>query len=338
MSPSEADEYRHGTDLFIEGFSLSSDEVAGLLEQVENDPGDLDSRLMLVSHFQIASEMSGRSCVAHLKLVLWLVSRHSGAKWADSPHLEIDQRIDPNGFAAVRARWLEQVDAQPTSARVRANAAAFVGGFDNALAERLLEEAKSLEPDEAEWPRQLGHFHGLQLMWLEGEERRNLAKLALAEYERAFALTDDEMGRYTMLDDLGMLALDAGDDQKAERFAKQLLAISQAPEGNWNSGNAVHKGSIILGRVALRAGDIESARVKLLEAGKTSGSPNLDSFGPNMSLAKELIERGERDVVIEYFRLCRRFWIGDEPDAALDEWTAIVATGGMPQFGANLHY
>ena len=90
--------------------------------------------------------------------------------------------------------------------------------------------------------------------------------------------------------------------------------------------------------MALRAGDIETAKVKLLEAAKTDGSPQLNSFGPNMSLAKELIELGERDVVLVYFELCRRFWTGDGHGAVLDEWSAIVAAGGMPRFGANLRY
>jgi hypothetical protein len=55
-----------------------------------------------------------------------------------------------------------------------------------------------------------------------------------------------------------------------------------------------------------------------------------------MRLAKDLLEKGERDVVLEYFALCRRFWKSGADD--LDTWTADVQAGRLPAFGANLVY
>ena len=81
---------------------------------------------------------------------------------------------------------------------------------------------------------------------------------------------------------------------------------------------------------------MDDAKRHLLEAGKSPGSPQMDSFGPNMSLAKDLIEKGERDVVVEYFGLCRTFWKMDR--GRLDEWTQTVKAGKTPNFGANLVY
>lgn len=72
----------------------------------------------------------------------------------------------------------------------------------------------------------------------------------------------------------------------------------------------------------------------LLEAGRTPGSPQLSSFGPNMQLARELLEAGETRPVLEYFELCRKFW----PSPALDAWAAEVRAGQIPEFGANLKY
>lgn len=62
----------------------------------------------------------------------------------------------------------------------------------------------------------------------------------------------------------------------------------------------------------------------------------MDTFGPNMSLAKDLLEKGERDTVLQYFELCRRFWKMDH--GQLDEWTRQVKAGKVPRFGANLVY
>ncbi|MEM8947647.1 MAG: RNA polymerase subunit sigma-24, partial [Planctomycetota bacterium] len=65
-------------------------------------------------------------------------------------------------------------------------------------------------------------------------------------------------------------------------------------------------------------------------------SPQMDSFGPNMTLAKELLEKGEKEVVLEYFELCRTFW--DMGHGRLDQWAKDVKAGNTPVFGPNLLY
>jgi hypothetical protein len=86
----------------------------------------------------------------------------------------------------------------------------------------------------------------------------------------------------------------------------------------------------------VREGRIADAKRYLLEAGKNPGSPVLGSFGPNMSLAKDLLDKGQRDVVLEYFELCRKFWKMDR--GRLDQWSQEVKDGKTPDFGANLDY
>ena len=62
----------------------------------------------------------------------------------------------------------------------------------------------------------------------------------------------------------------------------------------------------------------------------------MDTFGPNMSLARDLLEQGEKGVVLEYFELCRNFWKMHR--GRLDAWATTVNDGGMPDFGGNLLY
>ena len=74
----------------------------------------------------------------------------------------------------------------------------------------------------------------------------------------------------------------------------------------------------------------------LRASGETPGSPVLGSFGPNMSLAKDLLEHGETEAVLAYFERCRAFWkMGGE---RLDAWSKEVRAGLIPNFGANLRY
>jgi hypothetical protein len=83
-------------------------------------------------------------------------------------------------------------------------------------------------------------------------------------------------------------------------------------------------------------GRVGDAVTYLQASGQTPGSPVLDSFGPNMSLAKDLLERGETEAVLHYFEACRAFWKmgGDR----LDAWSKEVQAGNIPNFGANLRY
>ena len=71
--------------------------------------------------------------------------------------------------------------------------------------------------------------------------------------------------------------------------------------------------------------------------GGKSKTPALDSFGPNMTLAKELLQEGERDVVLEFFELCSEFWKTGR-EGRLTEWSNAVKEGKIPDFGANLYY
>src|SRR5262249_20942154 len=142
--------------------------------------------------------------------------------------------------------------------------------------------------------------------------------------------------RWLALTDAAMMNVEAGSPEKAKSYAEELLRLAPKYSKDWNYGNALHKGNLALGRLSLRDGHTESAKKYLLEAGKTPGSPQLNSFGPNMTLAKELLEKGERAVVLEYFGECRNFWeMGGE---RLSDWSALMKDGRTPDFGANLLY
>ena len=132
----------------------------------------------------------------------------------------------------------------------------------------------------------------------------------------------------------------AGKMDDARRYAEELMALiaeKQADgKGGENLGMEVHDANVVLGRIALREGRTDVAKKHLIAAGKSPGSPTLDSFGPNMTLAQDLLEKGERDTVLEYFMRCRKFWKLDHDKLA--EWMQEVLNGKTPDFGANLFY
>ncbi|EEF62506.1 sigma-70 family RNA polymerase sigma factor [Pedosphaera parvula] len=128
----------------------------------------------------------------------------------------------------------------------------------------------------------------------------------------------------------------AGKTEAAQNYAGELMTLLPKYKGNWNYGNAIQDTNLVYGRIAVREGNIEAAKKYLLAAGKSPGSPQMNSFGPNMTLADDLLKKGERDTVLEYFMLCRKFWKMDF--GKLDKWMHEVMDGKTPDFGANLFY
>jgi hypothetical protein len=142
--------------------------------------------------------------------------------------------------------------------------------------------------------------------------------------------------RFYALDEAAKASFEMCKRDEARQYAAEALKLADRFPDDWNYGNAIHDGHMVLGRVALGNGDVESANRELLLAGKTPGSPQLNSFGPNMSLAKDLLEKKQTDTVIEYFGLCGAFWKMEGGN--LKRWTVLAKGGETPDFGANLLY
>src|SRR5205807_946215 len=106
--------------------------------------------------------------------------------------------------------------------------------------------------------------------------------------------------------------------------AHKCVSLAFSFGDDWNDGNAVHNGNSILGRIALKRGDKEEAKHYLRLAGATPGSPQLDSYGPQMELAHELLLLGEDDAVIAYLEACKKFWDSDCEEGQLTAWIAQI--------------
>ena len=159
-------------------------------------------------------------------------------------------------------------------------------------------------------------------------------QMKIAEGDLDAAKTETE--RFYALNHAAKNALRTGETEKARAYATELESLIPKHINDWNYGNAVQDANQVLGLIALEAGDAVEANKRLLASADSKGSPQMSSFGPNMQLAKALLEKGERDVVLEYFKQCGTFW--KKGEAQLTAWTASVKKGEIPEFGANLEY
>ena len=318
----------------MEGMKLSVEDAQQLEETLKHKPEDLSIRAKLLGYYSSRPQSSEWNDGIREREVLWLIEHHPEARLAGLPYAQFDAVLHPFSYKEGAALWKQQVAIHTNEPSVLRNAANYFLLFDRPVAEDLLKKGAVLEPQNPDWPSALGRLYYLGAMDKSPPEVKLAASAAFGQYERAYALAPEAYKSY-MLQDLARTAFDAGETNKARMYAEQMLQATQTQKKDWNLGNNIFFGNLILGRLALKAGDIERAKHYLIEAGRTPGSPQLNSFGPNMTLAKELLEKGQTEAVLEYFDLCAKFW---RYQPRLSEWIATVKQGGIPDFGVNLAY
>lgn len=138
--------------------------------------------------------------------------------------------------------------------------------------------------------------------------------------------------------------LEAGRNlDEAQVVARQMLAHTRS--NTWNYGNVVYDAHSALGRIALRQGDRATARQELRAAGQTPGSPQLNSFGPQFTLARELLEQAEpadREAVVAFLGDVARFCANPDQapayrkadllkaKAKFETWQEEIRAGKLP--------
>lgn len=329
-----------------EGGRLNADQVMKVEASLQADAKNLPDRLRLIGHFHRQAGMGGMiSDGPGGKALVGLVEHHPTFELA----ADLTSPVLPPAFDEVARQWLAVAAANPTDAAIAGNAGVFLTSVTSHFQTKhigegkvLLLKAHQLDPQNPRWPRQLARAHAplldIKTPGTVESATRDACRTGLNYLEVAYELTDEkarvsagEKGELFLLE-MARMALAADESTRAKAYASELLKSldETTAKTNWNYGNAVHNGNLILGHVALAEGNIPEAKQFLLAAGSTPGSPQLGSFGPNMSLAEQLLMRGEKQVVLEYFELCRKFW--KRGGARLDGLKKAVEEGTKPKF------
>ena len=317
------EDFRHHA---MQGRDLNPEDVAHLEEKVGADPHDLVARAQLLGYYfgrHFHGDRSTRE--KHAQHILWLIRNAPEAEILASPY----GHLESGGYAEARKAWLDQIAKDPNNPTLLFHAAEAFTLRDWELAVQLLLKAQLLDGFNPKWARKLGHLYELDRLGDSDEDDVKLAEKALTQFERAYELSDDP-AREVLLVALAKNAFVARQYAKAREYAE--AALNDNGRG-WNQGNGTHYGHLTLGRIALAEGNVEEAKYRLIAAAMIQGSPQLNSFGPDMTLAEELLETGEKDVVLKYFELCEVFWELGKDELA--DWTALVKFDRKPDFSMN---
>jgi hypothetical protein len=311
--------------LALLGRSLATDAVEEYEAESRWQPGDLAVRILLLGYYHGRQFESDAARITRQAHVLWVIEHAPTSPIARSPFAGLDDYRDGAAYERGVQLWMAQVVAQPEDATILGNAAEFLTSNDKVQRE-LLRRARSLEPDNPAWSERLGHLYWREMIGCDAAFRRDWAAMAQAEFERGQGLYRDERERLCQLPRLAEAAFAAGDYSKAHACASELL--SKADAGH--EGSAIFYGNQVLGRLALAEGDVLRANGLLLASAETTGSPTLCTFGPSMVLARELLDRGQRDVVLRYLERCSSFW--EHGAERLARWASAIERGETPDF------
>lgn len=316
--------------LAMQGVKLTAKQVTQLQDQLKKHPDDLAIHTKLLGYYFNRSFQSSKARHAHEKQVLWIVKHRPQAAIAGLPYAQLDPVLDGHAYAQAKKLWQNHLKADPKDPKLLANAVAFFIPSDLGLSENYLKRGKALQPKDPRWPDSLAEVYTLKEMGASPAQRKQCAAKALANLRQAYALSRNPISRFALLDRIGKAALEAGKFNQAKKTAHQLLKQAKQHSSNWNAGNAFFDAHTLLGRVAVKTGDIKQAAAELLASGKTHGSPQLDSFGPNMALAKALLQKGKRKTVLDFLQEVGQFWsVGHKTIA---KWQKAIRAGHTPDF------
>ncbi|HLH30707.1 MAG TPA: hypothetical protein VKY31_05860, partial [Terriglobia bacterium] len=282
--------------LLYSGKSISKAKAEELEADVRKNPEKIESRLLLIGYYGA----NAKTAAERTKLrehVLWMVQNHPEHPATAEPALrEIPD--DADGNAKILALWTKNIAAHPDDLAVMKDAEKYFFGKDPAEADQLIHQISAREPDNREWPTELANLY--RMFGVPGETINDPAQRAVEAYKRVLALTNNQAARQSLAGDMAQDAFKLGDFPAAATLAKIYLdGVDRA---------AVQRGNTILGRIALRSGDLESSKQYLLASAGQGAARDISVSGPTLILAKELLEHGERDAVVEYLEKCAGLW------------------------------
>lgn len=110
----------------------------------------------------------------------------------------------------------------------------------------------------------------------------------------------------------------------------QLLLREHGQADDTEYGNAIYTANLILSQAALGRNDLASAKQYLLQAVASPRSQTVEQIGLDTSVVQVLLQRGERDTVLEYFKRGRHLWpLGG---GQITRWENFVRAGRTPNF------
>lgn len=312
-------------DLMEQGRKLTEYEAHVLERQLAENPDIPSAHALLIGYYSHNS-FSQDDWANELRHILWMIRNRPKSEviihWGGDFRVK---KTDPP-YVQAKTAWLDHLEKRPNDLQLLRGAARFLQWKDDQLSISLLERGFKLEPSNNEWANRLGEsYFYLALSRKTAEKKRKpLMEKALRYTEIDYRSEKNQHFKNRMHSRLAVSAYKSGNLEKSQLYAQRMLSH---PTGCAYTNENIYHGHNLLGRIALRQQDVDEARQQLLTAGKKSRCPGF----VNTALAKELLQFGETEVVLTYFKHLKK-QRGDFDHADIDKWVIAIENGDMPQF------
>lgn len=306
---------------------LDRAEAAEHRRNLKQNPDALESRLVLFGRGYY------RKASANPEHLIWLVENHPkrDIHWFVAPIKQNDS------YEAVKDRWLRTVRLCAEDVTVLAHASKFFQHLDQKLAVKLLTKASSLAPFDEELPRQLSSqyrlmsdinpkknkliAHNAAMQMKTAIERYALPRTDKTYLQMYFSMEISEAAKHALHHELFDDAKDLAQLLLNHKEINESRNPMFSKDGDGVYRLSTYRGHVILGRTALREGNVDKAEEYLSKMiGVTPG------WYSDYELAEELIAAGAHKVAIDYLESCRDSWASREGPGAqenmkeLDKW------------------
>lgn len=198
------------------------------------------------------------------------------------------------------------------------------------FSEELTTRASSSQPDDPHVVWTYLNVLSVDLITAENSDEKIAAEKKIYQvFHHIDESAESPSYRLLLLPALADLAFDLEDYEAARRYATESLDVAEARAdiiaGVAVGPQAIHDSNDVLGRIALHEQKVQEAKDYLLKAAATPGGGILNTIGPRMTLAQALLDRGERDVVIDYLQKVGTMWLSGAVE--LDQWIAAIRKG-----------
>lgn len=319
--------------LVDDSVKLTRRKAEQLEEQLVANPADIKARALLLAYYGKGTETPAKK-QARVRHRTWFIQHR--------PDVDLDlfgilmDKSEGSEYQQLRTVWLQQIELKKNDPELLYTASQFFRLLEPERTEQLLLACQQLEPENYRWATELGRFYAERARDKQVEGKTKNLTLALEQYERGITLNKSERSRQRDHDRPALLrgaasaAFELGQMAKAKSYASELLLEFGHDLTVYSYADSAHYGNIILGRIALREGDLAKAKEHLLIAGRTPTLVGRTFYVPDMNLARELFEKNEKETVLEYLQQCEAFY--SDGRKFLQIWEQMIKRGETPSF------
>ncbi|RTL40899.1 MAG: hypothetical protein EKK48_15090 [Candidatus Melainabacteria bacterium] len=286
-------------DLVRIGKSLDPVSVQGLEQQLLVNPDDLGLRIQLLVYYS--------TCLNQLNLyvthVQHLISRHANDEtFADfAIYRSASLKCSNNEvYEQIKGIWLRRLNLPECSIWAAINAATFFQINDEPeLAINTLIAHPDLDLSEA------ALYKVASLLKILAKKNKSEKRLreALTYFRKSLSLATTHKSKILSNIEIASLAGELVDTGTAREHAITALELAATEKGDDVYGYVVHICNILLGNLALAENDAATAMECLSNAANLEPSALLSAKGPDLSLARRLVEREYFDEVVQFLNL-----------------------------------